>query len=99
AVGAPRDGEVPGDGDADLPVGVVGDQWRVLESVDLPRPDPSVARAVVDVDQFGPGLAVEDLEAVGGGDDHILVAVAAEIGGAYRADDGTDRRHLPQHGA
>ena len=56
-VGAAGDGEVPGDRDADGAVGVVGDQRRVLESVDLAGRHPAVTRPVVHVDELGPGLA------------------------------------------
>ena len=98
-VGAVRDSEVPGHRDADGAVGVIGDQGRVLESVDLPGRHPAVARPVVHVDQLGPGLPVENLEACGRGDDHILVAVPTQVGCRHRADDPADRRDLPDDGA
>ena len=98
-VGTVGDGEVPGHRDADDAAGVVGDQGRVLEPVDLPHRHPAIAGPVVDMDQFGPGLPVEDLESRRGGHDHILVAVPAQIGRRHRADDRADRRHPPDHGA
>ena len=70
-------GVVPGDGDADGPVGVVGDHGRVLQ------PDGPGA-------QGGHHLCappVVDDQAVGRRDQHVVVAAPGEVGGGDAADD------------
>ena len=77
-------GDVAGQGDPDGPVGVVGDQRRVLQ-----------AEVGAEVGDLGPGPAVEDQGAGDGGDDHVVVAAAGEVGGDHRADDPADAGGLP----
>ncbi len=67
---------VSGQGDPDVPVRVIGDQGRVLQ-----------AQSWAELLDRLAGPAVEYPCAIEGGDDHVVVAGAVEVGGHHRTDD------------
>ncbi len=80
-------GEVPGHRDADHPVGLGGDQCRVLEPVHLSQRDAAVARPVIDVGEHSAGFSVEDVQALRRRHDDVLGPTPGQVGGRDRTVD------------